>query len=53
VLRKLEFYREGRSAKHPLDMRSIQETTGVDEAAMAPWLQRLNLGELWREIKAR
>jgi hypothetical protein len=52
VLRKLEFYREGGSAKHPLDIRSIQETTGVDEAAMAPWLQRMNLGELWREIKA-
>lgn len=53
VLRKLEFFREGRSAKHTLDIRSIQETTGLDETAMAPWLERLNLTALWHEIKTR
>ena len=52
VLRKLEFYREGRSSKHPADIRSIIETTGVDETALAPWLDRLNLGPLWQEIRA-
>ena len=52
VIRKLEFYREGRSAKHPVDIRAIVETTGVDEAAMATWLARLNLFPLWQEIKA-
>lgn len=51
VLRKLEFYREGGSAKHPLDIRSIIQTTGVDESAMAPWLQRLQLAPLWNQIK--
>ena len=51
VVRKLEFYREGRSAKHPADIRSIVEITGVDEVAMKPWLERLGLGELWTEIK--
>lgn len=50
VLRKLEFYREGGSAKHPSDIRSIVETTGVDEEALAPWLARMNLTELWRAI---
>jgi len=52
VLRKLEFYREGHSAKHPLDIRSIQETTGLDETLMIPWLERLNLTTLWQEVKA-
>ncbi len=52
VLRKLEFWREGRSAKHPADIRAIREVTGVDEAALAPWLERMGLGVLWEEIKA-
>lgn len=51
VLRKLEFYREGRSAKHPTDIRAIQEVTGVDETAMAPWLERMGLNVLWQQIK--
>ena len=51
VLRKLEFFREGGSAKHPADIRAIQETTGVDEVAMAPWLERMGLESLWWEIK--
>jgi hypothetical protein len=52
VLRKLEFYREGRSAKHPADIRAIREITGVNETAMAPWLARMGLGPLWQELKA-
>lgn len=51
VLRKLEYYREGRSAKHPADIRAIQEITGVDEMAMARWLERMSLIALWQEIK--
>lgn len=51
VLRKLEFFREGGSAKHPVDIRAIVEVTGVDEAAMAPWLERMNLSDLWQRVK--
>ena len=51
VLRKLEYYREGRSAKHPADIRAIREVTGVDESALAPWLEHMGLNALWREIK--
>lgn len=51
VLRKLEFFREGGSSKHPADIRAIVETTGIDEAAMAPWLQRLALGPLWESVQ--
>jgi len=51
VLRKLQFYREGGSAKHPADIRAIIETTGVDEQLMAPWLVSLGVESVWREIK--
>lgn len=52
VLRKLEFYREGRSSKHPADIRAIRDVTGVDEAALTPWLRRLGLAALWDEVCA-
>ena len=51
VLRKLEFYREGRSAKHPADIRAIREITGVDEDTMTPWIEKMGLAAVWREIK--
>lgn len=51
VLRKLEFFREGRSAKHPTDIRAIIEVTGVDESVMIPWLRPLGVTELWEEVK--
>lgn len=52
VLRKLEYYREGRSSKHPADIRAIVEITGVDETAMRPWLEKMGLDSQWQEIKA-
>jgi len=52
VLRKLEYYREGCSTKHPADIRAIVEITGVDEALVAPWLARMGLSPLWQEVKA-
>jgi hypothetical protein len=52
VLRKLEFFREGRSTKHTADIRAIREITGVDEAMLAPWLERMGLTSLWQELKA-
>jgi len=51
VLRKLEYYREGQSAKHPTDIRAIIEVTGVDELALAPWLERMGLGAIWSEVR--
>jgi len=52
VLRKLEFYREGGSAKHPADIRSIREVTGIDESLLAPWLERMDLVALWQKLTA-
>ncbi len=51
VLRKMEFYREGGSAKHPADIRAIREVTGLDEKALAPWIDRLGLAEIWRTMR--
>ena len=51
ILRKLEYYREGRSAKHPVDIRSMLKIAGADENAMAPWLKSLGLETVWAEIK--
>jgi len=52
VLRKLAYFREGRSAKHPADIHAIVEVTGVYESAMQPWLVALGLEEFWREMKS-
>jgi len=51
VLRKLEYYREGHSAKHPTDIRAIIEVTGVDDSILAPWLDRMGLGAVWTEVR--
>ena len=50
VLRKLEYYREGRSSKHVADIQAIRAITGVDESVLGPWLVRLGLEALWREV---
>lgn len=50
VLRKMEFFREGGSAKHPADIRAIREVTGVDEAALGPWIRQLGLLEVWQQM---
>jgi len=51
VLRKLQFFREGGSSKHPADIRAIVEVTGVDGQLMAPWLVSLGLEAVWDEIR--
>ncbi|MBE2215775.1 MAG: hypothetical protein IAE82_18015 [Opitutaceae bacterium] len=50
ILRKLEFFREGRSHKHPTDIRAILATTSVDRATIDSWLPRLGLVEVWAEV---
>jgi len=51
ILRKLEYFREGGSSKHPADIRVIFEVTGVDESIMVPWLERAGLTSLWSDLK--
>jgi hypothetical protein len=53
VLRKLEFYREGGSTKHVSDINAIREVTGLDVATLQPWLVRLGLTSVWRDVISR
>lgn len=50
VLRKLEFFREGGSAKHPADIATIRAITGLDHALLDPWLDRLGLRDTWNHV---
>lgn len=47
ILRKLEYFREGGSSKHPADIRAILATTAVDRAELEAWIARLGLMEVW------
>lgn len=50
MLRKLEFYREGHSAKHVADIRAIHAITGLDPTAMRRWLDQPGLAPVYREV---
>lgn len=51
VLRKLEYFREGRSTKHRTDIRAILEITGVDKLLFEKWLGELGLCAVWNEVE--
>jgi hypothetical protein len=53
ILRKLQYFREGGSSKHPADIRGILATTAVDLDAVNVWADRLGLTDLWVEIRSR
>ena len=52
ILRKLEYFREGGSSKHPADIRAILETTGVDLPVLTGWVERLGLESLWQQVRS-
>lgn len=52
IVRKLEYFREGGSAKHRFDIRAILATTVLDQAAVAAWATRLGLGDLWASLRS-
>ena len=52
ILRKLEYYREGGSSKHPADIRAILSTSPVDQAALERWAKPLGLADLLAQIRA-
>lgn len=47
ILRKLEYFREGGSEKHRLDIRAILASTAVDTSAIVHWAGMLGLADLW------
>jgi hypothetical protein len=54
ILRKLEYFREGGSAKHPSDIKTILQANGdsLDWAALHSWANRLGLDEIWKRVQA-
>jgi hypothetical protein len=54
ILRKLEYFREGGSAKHPSDIKAILQTCAdsLDQASLRSWIDRLGLDETWKQVQA-
>jgi hypothetical protein len=52
IVRKLEYYREGRSEKHLRDIRAMLAVSGeqLDRSALTEWIQRRGLEAEWRQV---
>ena len=50
IVRKLEYYHEGRADKHLRDIRAMLAVSGehLDRSSMLEWIQRRNLEPEWR-----
>jgi hypothetical protein len=53
IVRKLEYFREGGSTKHPADIRAILGSTDVDREAVDEWIERLGLAKQWTDVQER
>ncbi len=47
ILKKLDFYNEGRSEKHISDIQEILASTDVDLKYLEFWVKKMNLSEAW------
>jgi hypothetical protein len=52
IVRKLEYYRDGRSEKHLRDVRSMLAVSDeqIDRASLLDWIQRRNLQTEWKLV---
>jgi len=52
VIRKLEYYQEGRSEKHLNDILGILEISGdeIDRQIISEWVERKGLSQIWGEL---
>jgi hypothetical protein len=55
ILRKLEYFREGGSAKHVRDIRGMLDVSPsqIDVSFLEQWISRLGLEAEWRQIASR
>lgn len=53
ILKKLEFFKEGRSEKHLRDIVSMLKISSelIDLAYISAWAERLSVSELWQEVQ--
>jgi hypothetical protein len=54
IVRKLEYYREGRAEKHLRDIRAILAVSGeqLDRPTLNEWIQRQGLEAEWRQVSS-
>ena len=54
ILRKLEYFREGKSEKHLRDIRGMLEVSAgqIDQAFLDAWITRMGLGAAWDQARA-
>jgi hypothetical protein len=52
IIKKLQFYREGRSDKHLGDIRGILVHTKVDRDYIERWTKDLGLSTFWEQVNA-
>lgn len=52
IVRKLAYYREGRSEKHLRDIRAMLAVSGeqLDRSSLDEWIQRCGLETEWRQV---
>lgn len=52
VLRKLEYYKEGRSEKHVLDIRAMLEASAeiIDQDFLTERVGKMGLEDVWGEV---
>ena len=52
IVRKLEYFREGRSEKHLRDIRAMLAVSGeqLDRATLNEWIQRQGLESEWKQV---
>ncbi len=51
IIKKLDYYREGESVKHLLDIKGILTQTEMDLAYLEKWIRKLNLLTEWDKAK--
>jgi len=52
IVRKLEYYREGRAEKHLRDIRAMLAVSGdqLNQTDLSGWIQRRGLESEWRLV---
>lgn len=51
ILKKLDFYREGGSEKHLLDVREVLAHAEVDRGYLSEWVVQLGLERQWAKVE--
>jgi hypothetical protein len=51
IIKKLDFYREGGSEKHLIDIREMLAQSKIDENYVQSWIAKLGLTSEWKKVQ--